>query len=366
MKRASKLRRLNLFVTFFLAVVVAGLLFASISSYVKANASPPENIRIHGDTIDISTMTLRQKIAQMLIVYASLEQKEFYQNAGIGGLFLTAMESSAGFNETITTFQAGAKIPFVFSADVEGCVNAFQNFANFPSFSEIKDEYAAYGLGKSQGLIMRSAGIQIDFSPVVDLRDTIWKCRSFPGTPEEVSKKAASYVAGLQSTGTIATAKHYPGRTLDVRDPHQMLTQAEISKYDLMPFAASIRSGAKAVMVSHVIASGEVYSDGKPAVVSRRAIDSLKKDFTGLVITDDVNMLGLRQYYNDNKEQMYIDLFAAGNDMILNALAGPQEINYMITVVEAAVRRGEIPEKQIDASVEKILAAKGYKVSHFI
>ncbi len=355
-------KNLDIIIAIALALAVAGLFLLNVKHDVDLyNTQPPENINVYGNTVVLGSMTIQQKIAQMLIVYGMNENKEFYQNSGIGGIFLTAMESPSGFVETTNYFQSGAKIPFLFSTDVEGCVNTLANFAKFPSFSEIETEDAAHALGESQGTLMKSLGLQINFAPVVDLSDNIWKCRSFHGTPAQVASKASSYIAGLQSTGTIATTKHYPGRTLDVKDPHRLTAAAEITKGDILPFRETINSGVKAVMVSHVIASGEVFSDGKPAVVSRRAIDTIGK-FDGLIITDDINMLGLKRYYNNNDAQMYVDLFAAGNDMILDVTAGPQEITKIIDTVTAAVQRGDISEQQIDGSVRKILKAKGFDV----
>ncbi len=355
-------KSLDIMVAIVLALVVAGLFFLNVKKeFDLYNTRPPENINIYDRYVDLSTMTLRQKVAQMLIVYGLNDNKKFYQDLNIGGIFLTAMEKPSGFIETTGYFQSGTKIPFLFSTDVEGCVNTLANFAKFPSFSEIETAGAARAVGESQGELMKSLGLQVNFAPVVDLSDGIWKCRSFPGTPEEISRKAESYIAGLQSKGVIATTKHYPGRTLDVKDPHRLTAAAEITKGDILPFRETINSGVKAVMVSHVIASGEVFSDGKPSVVSRRAIDAIGK-FDGLIITDDINMLGLKRYYNNNDEQMYVDLFAAGNDMILDVTAGPQEIINIIDTVEGAVLRGEVSAGQIDNSVRKILKAKGYKI----
>lgn len=361
---ATRNKNTDKVVFIFLIAVIAILLLQNINIELEKmrvyNTRPPENIKVYDKIIDFNSLTLRQKIAQKLIVYGNPNEKEFYQNIGIGGLFIGATASKSGFNATTTHFQTNAKIPFFLSTDVEGCINTLQNFATFTYFSDIQSNDQAYQLGISQGETLKELGVQIDFSPVVDLRDTIWKCRSFPGTPKEISEKASSYITGLQSTGTMATAKHYPGRTLDVKDVHKSLAQSQITQNDLLPFEASINAGVKAIMMSHVIASGEVYSDEKPASSSRRAIDYLKTDYNGLIITDDVNMRGLNNYYEGNDKQMYIDLFAAGNDMILNVAANPEKINNIMDTIEVAVTNDEIPIEQIDNSVKKILRAKGY------
>ena len=59
---------------------------------------------------------------------------------------------------------------------------------------------------------------------------------------------------------------------------------------------------------------------------------------------------------------MYIAVFKAGNDVVLNFDKDPNEIYHMIQVIKDAVERGEIPETQIDASVTRILEAKGFSV----
>jgi len=52
----------------------------------------------------------------------------------------------------------------------------------------------------------------MNFAPVVDLNDTVWNCRAFIGTPEEISEKAEAYIKGLQLNGIRAVVKHYPGK----------------------------------------------------------------------------------------------------------------------------------------------------------
>ncbi|MBI4096004.1 MAG: hypothetical protein HY438_04030 [DPANN group archaeon] len=347
-------------ITFLLAALVAGLLVANIyNEFYTANAKPPENIVVAGKFIDMSSLTLRQKIAQMIMVYGNPDDKALYQQMNIGGVFLTAMDTPEAFNETTSLFQRETKIPFFIAADVEGCINPFENFVKFPALHDVKTESDAFAIGKAEGQLMKELGMNMNFAPVVDTKDTIWNCRSFSGTPDEISGKAENYVRGLQSQGVIATPKHYPGKTLSVRDPHRLLTYAVIDSSDINPFTKSTEAGAGAVMISHVIGSGAVDTEGKPAVTSKKAVTMLKKDFSGLVVTDDINMLGLIRYYgwSDNR---YVDLFAAGNDVVLDVASSPDKINHIIDVVENAVRDGKISESQIDGSVRKILKVKGF------
>ena len=72
-------------------------------------------------------------------------------------------------------------------------------------------------------------------------------------------------------------------------------------------------------------------------------------------------MLGLKDFY-PSIDDMYIAVFAAGNDLVLNFNEDPNEIYRMIIIVREAVESGEISEEQIDASVTKILELKGFNV----
>ncbi|MEK6900202.1 MAG: glycoside hydrolase family 3 N-terminal domain-containing protein, partial [Nanoarchaeota archaeon] len=190
----------------------------------------------------------------------------------------------------------------------------------------------------------------------------IWKCRSFPGNETKIAESAEAYLGGLQSEGVIGTAKHYPGKTLIVKDPHKYVVLAEIGQKDIFPYEFLEEKGnVKAIMVSHIITSGAVDSEGVPSVVSKKVLDGLRANFSGLIISDEIHMLGLQNYYN-SLDAMYIAVFKAGNDVILNFDRNPNEIYRMIQVVKAAVQSGEIPEAQIDMSVSRILKAKGFKI----
>ena len=99
-----------------------------------------------------------------------------------------------------------------------------------------------------------------------------------------------------------------------------------------------------------------------PSSVSTSVIRQLKESYNGLIISDDILMLGLQHYYNDDTDQLAIDLVLAGHDLIINFNDDPNEIYHMIQVIKAAVEDETISENQIDASVTKILKTKGFDV----
>tara|TARA_Y100000310_G_C20630568_1_gene788398 strand:- start:749 stop:1774 length:1026 start_codon:yes stop_codon:yes gene_type:complete len=311
------------------------------------------------NTIRLDSLTLEQKIAQMIIVHGGEHNLEAWRNMQLGGIHLFAMETPERYKEVINKFQDGMNVPFFVTADLEGCLNPFANFRASTPISEISSIGDAFEKGSVDGKFLYELGFSLNFAPVVDLNDEIWGCRSFPGDEKEVSELAESYILGLQKEGIIATAKHYPGKTLVVKDPHKHLVVADIDQEDIYPYQYLSKKGHdNAFMVSHLIVSGETISKGIPSVVSEDVIDELKKDNLGLIISDDTMMLGLRNFY-DNVDNLYIDVFKAGNDLILNFDEDPLEIYRMILVIKSAVEDGRISEEKINDSVRKILESKG-------
>lgn len=347
-----------------LSLLVIILAVLTLQKNLPLQIDAPKNVVYDQmtNTLQFDSLSLKQKIAQMIITYGNEDNKELLQKMLVGGVHLGAKSSKEEFLQSINLFQNESILPFFITLDLEGgCKNPFENFQSFPSAKDIQTAEEAYAVGYDEGRLLKEMGFTINFAPVVDLKDNIWNCRSFSGTPLEISEKTSSYILGVQSSGILATAKHYPGKTLSSSDPHKTLTYADITLDDVAMFENSIKNNVSAIMISHVIVKGILDSGSKPGAVSDKLITNLKDQFTGLIISDEVMMRGLKDYYSD-KDQMYIDLFKAGNDLVLNFNQNPKEIYHMILVIEKAVKKGIISEKNIDASVKKILQAKGINI----
>lgn len=319
------------------------------------------------NTIDLNSMTLKQKISQMLIVFAKDSNADEFQQMLVGGIFVNAQETEENFKDKINLFQDNAIIPLFVSTDMEGCRNPFENFKDFSKFSEISSTEESYLVAKEEGEYLKKLGFNMNFAPVVDLEDTIWQCRSFIGDTTEISNKAKAYIKGMRENHIISVAKHYPGKTLNIADTHTNPGYATIEEEDLIPFDESIKYGVGGVMVSHMIVDGNANSESKPAMVSEFLTKSLSNKFTGLIITDEIGMVALKEYYTDNTgftdfNQLFIDLFKANNDMILIFDKKPKKIYSMVNMIERAIMKGEISEGRIDNSVKKILEMKGLTV----
>jgi len=205
-------------------------------------------------------------------------------------------------------------------------------------------------------------GFNLNFAPVLDLQDTIWNCRAFTGTTQEITEKGLAFLEGLQSSGVMGTSKHFPGRTLDVADTHSERTYATIIQEDLIPFYRAIEVNSNIIMINHLIVNGAIDSEDKPASVSPIVINDIRKrGYTGFVITDDLRMKGVSDLYIGNKYEIYVDAINAGNDLLLNVYEeDPQQA---IDHVEQAVLDGRVSISKIDGAVRKILEKKGIEVN---
>ncbi|MFH1803162.1 MAG: glycoside hydrolase family 3 N-terminal domain-containing protein [archaeon] len=317
--------------------------------------------RVNANEINISELTLKEKVGQMVMIKANDGLNEEFISLGVGGIFLNGGKTSDQFKEIIDEYQNASKIKLLVATDMEGYWNPFSDKES-KSFGEITNANEAKALGKEHAETLKNAGFNIDFSPVVESKNKVWPGRSFTGTPEERKEKITAYINALQKEGIIATAKHYPGGSME-KNPHWRLVKAEIDKEDLENFDIAIQSEVKAIMIGHAIVHGEIGSNKKPATASPEVIAKLRENFSGLIITDDINMLGLRLKYLFQRKKMCVDLAKAGNDIILDSWkTKPSSVEKCIKAIVNSVNSGEIPEKRIDESVTRIFEAKGYNV----
>ena len=110
-------------------------------------------------------------------------------------------------------------------------------------------ELVAAGVGAE----LAAVGIDLDLAPVVDVNSN----PDEPGDrgavvrrdPELVARHARAFVAGLQSAGVGACAKHFPGHGDTAVDSHLGLPVVDaplevLRARELVPFAAAVECGS--------------------------------------------------------------------------------------------------------------------------
>ncbi len=151
------------------------------------------------------------------------------------------------------------------------------------------------------GAVLREVGVDLDLAPCADVNsdptNPVIGVRSFGADAEVAARHTVAFVAGLQSAGVAACAKHFPGHGAVAVDSHVSLptvtAPAEVLRArELVPFRAAIEGGVAAVMPGHLLVPA---FDDVPATVSRRIVTDLLRDelgFEGLVVTDALDMGG--------------------------------------------------------------------------
>jgi beta-N-acetylhexosaminidase len=314
-------------------------------------------------TIKLSEMSLDEKIGQLMFVKTQGLDKRYLEDLHVGGIFLNQFNSQENYSKAINFYQDNSKIKLFVATDMEGYWNPFNRFYKSKNFGEINSEQEAFDLGKEQGEILNKMGFNLDFSPVVEVRNNVWKGRNFNGTKKQINEKISGYINGLHNQSILSTAKHYPGGSM-IKNPHLVKFKTEIFKEDLEYFDYAISRDVDFIMVGHPIVYGAIDSNGKQATISKEVIQPLREKFEGIIITDAVTMLGLRLSYFWNFKKVYPDLILAGNDIILDT---HKSIQYKRLIrrrdeLKKAVLQGKISQERIDESVKRILEMKGYKV----
>ncbi len=326
----------------------------------------------------LSRMSLRDKVAQLVQVRAfgkfmNASSPEFDQLAGevrrnhVGGVVLFAgnvYESAVLLNK----LQSLSQVPLLVSADFERGVSfRIADTTSFPWTMAVgaagSEEYA-FRQGAITAREARALGVHWVFAPVLDVNNNpdnpVINIRSFGEDPELVARLGAAFIRGCRAGGALTTAKHFPGHGDTATDTHIGLAvvpsdRARLDTVELVPFRRAIEAGVDSIMTAHVAVPQITGDADLPATLSSRVLTGLLRDslgFEGLVVTDALEMGGITSHYWTGKAA--VEALRAGADMLLL----PPDATVAINEVVRAVRRGDIPEVQINRSVRKVLAAK--------
>jgi len=109
-------------------------------------------------------------------------------------------------------------------------------------------------MGKDIAQQMRRIGVNVSFSPVVDVNNNpdnpIINARSFGEDKKNVARKGVAYMQGLQDGKVLASAKHFPGHGDTDMDSHKALpmidkTKAQLDSLELYPFKTTDKKGSR-------------------------------------------------------------------------------------------------------------------------
>jgi beta-glucosidase len=261
-------------------------------------------------------------------------------------------------------------IPFFYGVDAVHGACYLDGATVFPhrlNMGATRDPETIEQAERHTAAVLAATSCHETFAPTIELqRDPRWG-RFFEGISEDpkvLADISAARTRALESNDRVtSTVKHFAGYEV----PHNGNDRAaaNVSMRDLRetllpPFEVAIEEGPGMVMVN----SGSV--NGVPAHASRWLLTEVLREeygFDGVAISDwnDLFRMIDRHHYLPNTEEgrrgAVKAAIEAGLDMVMlggGGLTPPEFISH----VETLVSNGELSEKRIDQSVQRILELK--------
>ncbi len=354
----------------------------------------------------LSKMTVDEKIGQMFMADANAvfmnrgsdlyrQLEHHVRDNKVGGIIL--FRSDVWATAILTNrMQELAKLPLLISADLEmGLGMRLNDTPWWPpnmAVGATGDPALARRQGEITALEARAAGINWLYAPVADVNNNpdnpVINTRSYGEDPAEVGRYVSAFVEGAQAAGALACAKHFPGHGDTATDSHIGLPvidvdRARLDTLELVPFRAAIARGVGSIMSAHIAlpridpspvaplrAIGAAEREAAefvsrteeagrqatvPGTLSSVVLTGILREslgYTGLVVSDAMNMAGISARYDPAAAA--VQAIKAGMDVIEKC----PDIDAGIAGVKAAVARGDITVARLDVSVRRVLEAK--------
>lgn len=357
----------------------------STASTLTKNTSPDPAASL------VAKMSLEDKVAQMFMVtpealskfngsvVASGEQtKQAFAKRPVGGVIYNSanLQSPEQVKTMLSNLQKYSKdrvgIPVFIAVDEEGGTVArvsgskSMGIKPYPNMSEVgagKDSNRALQIGTEMGKYLADLGFNIDFAPDADVltnpQNNLLKYRAFSSDPQTVTTMTAAFTKGLQTSGVLATYKHFPGHGSTSADSHKGITVSqqdvtELEQVDLVPFKDAVAKDVKLIMVSHVCFP-KAFGDNTPASLSKKVVTGWAREklqYQGILITDAMSMGAISDNYQPSEAA--VKAIQAGIDIVLD----PKDFDAAYQGVLAAVKSGKISQEQVNQAVTRIVATK--------
>lgn len=332
----------------------------------------------------IDKMTDEELLGQVLMFSydgdrVSPENLYWVRDKNLGGVKIFGWNARNLYNmvNTISTLQTHAtesrlRIPLLIATDQEGGWvrhvkgNTSQTPGNL-SLGATGNIHDSYETGRIIGEELRSLGINMNFAPTVDVysnhKADVIGPRAFSSDPVETAMLSTAFYKGMDTTGVITTAKHFPGHGNADEDSHGTLplihgTVEDLFKVDLIPYEFLFKEDVPAVMMGH-LGFPDITQNVEPASLSRYFVNDLLKEqmgFRGIVITDDLFMHGARLKGKTFAEECKQALMA-GNDVLLVSKTATYHKQIWDRLLTDMKKEPELKNRIVEA-VKRILRVK--------
>ncbi len=237
-------------------------------------------------------------------------EEKFIEEKQIGGviLFSRNLKSPEQIYKLSCKLKTLTSEPLWIGVDMEGgrVHRLKQPFTQWPSLSHLekKDKSLAYEMAFFMGKEMQSVGLNLNFTPCLDLRtnpqNTVIGDRSLGENPEKVLSLAENLINGYKEAEIFCCTKHFPGHGDTLVDSHENLPKENrrlenLKKRELLCYKKPL---SQMIMTAHILFQN--VDSCNPVTFSSRFLKNILREsleYKDLIISDDLNMKALRLYY---------------------------------------------------------------------
>jgi len=295
------------------------------------------------------------------------EIKKLVETGGLGGVYLTRrnFEGKTFFDikKEIALLQSIQKKngypPLLVAADHEGGIvsrvspplTRLPGLANLVNTSTDKTslQKKIEGYATIQSVELSEIGINVNLSPVVDLKTSVQHnvnvhtridLRSISGDVTTITDVAMIYSLVLEENGVIPTLKHFPGLGRVTQDTHLFTgtldkKSEDLSETDWLPFKKISKKTGAFIMLGHVLLTDADNTD--LVSYSKKIITGVirnKWQHNGVLITDDLNM-GPIANSEEGIGGISVKALNAGVDLLLLSYDGEQYYKAVYELIDA-------------------------------
>ncbi|MBY5034976.1 beta-hexosaminidase [Streptococcus gallolyticus] len=327
----------------------------------------------------IANMTLEEKLGSLFVNMGSSRSEE-YLTEMVNKYHISAVRYNPGKAEEVYDqnwiLQTKSKIPLLIAANTEaggnGACTDGTEIGLEVKIGATDDVQYAYEMGRVSGVEAAAIGCNWSFAPIVDLnrnwRNPIISSRSWSDDADRVLNMSLAYMKGIQESGILPAAKHFPGDGVDERDQHLSFSVNSYSTEEWdgtygKIYKGLIDAGLPSIMAGHIhMPAYEKHfhpeltdQDILPATLSKPLLDELlrgKLGFNGVVVTDASHMLGMTSIMS--RREVVPTAIEAGCDLFLFFNDPDEDLQYM----KEGYENGLLSDERLHDALRRSLGLK--------
>jgi len=304
------------------------------------------------------------------------EEIEFIKNEKIGGIifFSHNFQDPAQLAELVNSIQKlRDDYPLFISVDQEGgrVMRLKTHFTQFPAMLDIASldsPKLVFDVHQILAKELAACGINLVFSPCCDIltnpENKVIGDRAFGTDAETVEKFISAAIRGIQTSGLLSCAKHFPGHGSSFKDSHFDLPLVktsieELKSKEVIPFIKASKSRVEFIMMAHLLVDS---IDNKlPTSLSPKAYEFLRQEtkFSKIVITDDMEMKAISDKYTI--EEAALMALSAGTDMLLYRFM--DDAKKALEAIREAVKKKTIKRETVLEKLQRVEKCKKENLS---